>query len=94
MEALDAWIAFQTDPKPSRPEAIRELMRRGLLASGMKAPEPCPPRTLDERIDRAKKRISKPVPKEPSPERGLALLRKGKAHAALAGFSAKAGRKK
>ena len=30
--ALDAWIAAQSDPKPSRPEAIRELMQRGLGA--------------------------------------------------------------
>jgi len=26
-EALDAWIAEQPDPKPNRPEAIRELLR-------------------------------------------------------------------
>ncbi len=27
---LDAWIASQTDPKPSRPEAVRRLMEQGL----------------------------------------------------------------
>lgn len=27
---LDAWIAAQPDPKPSRPEAVRRLMERGL----------------------------------------------------------------
>lgn len=27
---IDAWIARQPDPKPSRPEAIRRLMERGL----------------------------------------------------------------
>lgn len=32
LEALDAWIAKQPDPKPTRPEAIRRLMERGLVA--------------------------------------------------------------
>ena len=30
-EALDAWIAKQPDPKPSRPEAIRRVLREALL---------------------------------------------------------------
>ena len=30
--ALDAWIAAQPDPKPSRPEAVRRLMEIGLAA--------------------------------------------------------------
>ena len=30
LTSLDAWIAGQPDPKPSRPEAIRRLMERGL----------------------------------------------------------------
>ena len=29
---LRAWIARQTDPKPSRAEAIRRLIERGLKA--------------------------------------------------------------
>lgn len=29
-DALDAWIAQQPDPKPSRPEAIRRLLEIGL----------------------------------------------------------------
>jgi hypothetical protein len=28
--ALDAWIAHQADPKPSRPEAIRRILREAL----------------------------------------------------------------
>jgi hypothetical protein len=28
--ALDAWIAQQPDPKPSKPEAIRLLLRKAL----------------------------------------------------------------
>jgi len=27
---LDRWIAAQPDPKPTRPEAIRQLVERGL----------------------------------------------------------------
>ena len=27
---LDAWIAAQDDPKPTRPEALRKLARKGL----------------------------------------------------------------
>jgi hypothetical protein len=30
--ALDAWIAKQPDPKPSRPEAIRRILRGALLS--------------------------------------------------------------
>ena len=32
LEALDAWIAKQDDPKPTRPEAIRRLVGLGLKA--------------------------------------------------------------
>jgi hypothetical protein len=28
--ALDAWIAQEPDPKPSRPEAIRRILREAL----------------------------------------------------------------
>jgi len=30
LAALDAWIATQDDPKPTRPEALRQLARKGL----------------------------------------------------------------
>jgi hypothetical protein len=32
-EALDAWIAQQPDPKPSKPEAIRRILREALRQS-------------------------------------------------------------
>jgi hypothetical protein len=32
LDALDAWIDGQDDPKPSRPEAIRRLVEIGLKA--------------------------------------------------------------
>ena len=38
-EALDAWIAAQPDPKPSRPEAIRQLIKLGIDASIPRNPE-------------------------------------------------------
>jgi hypothetical protein len=30
LAALDAWIERQPEPKPSRPEAIRRLVEKGL----------------------------------------------------------------
>lgn len=39
LAGLDAWIAAQPDPKPSRPEALRQLARLGLtLAQAFPAP--------------------------------------------------------
>ena len=37
MTSLDAWIAAQPEPKPSRPEAIRQLMTMSLGAMTAKA---------------------------------------------------------
>jgi hypothetical protein len=34
LQALDAWIAEQAPPFPSRPEAIRRLVELGLTAKG------------------------------------------------------------
>jgi hypothetical protein len=33
LDALDAWISKQDNPKPTRPEAIRRLVELGLKAS-------------------------------------------------------------
>jgi hypothetical protein len=30
-EALEAWIAQQPDPKPSKPEAIRRILRAAIV---------------------------------------------------------------
>lgn len=35
--ALDAWIARQPDPKPTRPEAIRRLIEAGLRTDSISA---------------------------------------------------------
>lgn len=34
LAALDAWISAQSDPKPSRPEAIRKALAEHLQAKG------------------------------------------------------------
>lgn len=34
LATLDAWIAAQPDPKPTRPEAIRQLMAKALATKG------------------------------------------------------------
>jgi hypothetical protein len=36
LAAVDAWIAKQDDPQPSRPEAIRRLLAQALAAKGRK----------------------------------------------------------
>lgn len=37
LACLDAWIARQPEPRPTRPEAVRLLMEKGLAADGMSA---------------------------------------------------------
>ena len=39
-ERIDGWIARQPEPKPTRPEAIRRLVEKGLAAEGVSAGEP------------------------------------------------------
>jgi Arc/MetJ-type ribon-helix-helix transcriptional regulator len=89
-ESIDSWIAAQPGSRVTRSEGIRELIRLGLKTCGVDVPETRPVRTTDERIARAKKRASKPAPAGPaSPEKGLAMLKRGTAEAALAGLKAK-----
>jgi len=44
LTALDAWIDRQPEPKPSRPDAMRKLLQKGLESSarkkGLTAPDP------------------------------------------------------
>jgi hypothetical protein len=83
MSALDAWIAARPDPKPSRPEAIRRLLDDALTPTRHE-------HSLDDKIAIAERIVAEtPVPKKPSPEKGLAMLKRGKAQAALAGLAAK-----
>jgi hypothetical protein len=73
---IDAWIASQSDAALSRPEAIRQLVQRGLDAS-KQAPNSA------ETIAKAKRVAARPVPEKPSPARGEALLKKGLADLTL-----------
>jgi hypothetical protein len=85
IEALDSWIARQPNPQPTRPDAIRKLIDYALVDGGPKI------LSVEQKIARAKRKIAKnPIPKAPSPEKGMAMLRRGKAEAGLAAFKTKA----
>lgn len=68
--ALDDWIASKPEPRPSRPEAIRQLVKLGIEAN-----PPAP--TLDEQIARQEEKIARRLPTKQSPKKGMAVLRKG-----------------
>ena len=79
---LDSWIASQPDPKPTRPEAIRRLLERALDVDR-------PERTVEQKIATAKDRIARnPDSGEPSPEQGMATLRRGLAETKLRSLKA------
>jgi hypothetical protein len=83
LDTLDAWIGSQPDPKPTRPEAIRRLLERAL---GDERPE----RTIEQKISSAKDRIARnPDKGEPSPEQGMATLRRGLAETKLRSLKAR-----
>ena len=75
--ALDAWIAAQPEPKPTRPEAIRRLLERALEGER-------PEKTLDQKIATAKDSIKRnPDAGEQTPANGMAALRRGLAETKL-----------
>ena len=75
--AIDSWIAQYPEPRPSRPEAIRRLLETAL--TGQPAP-----RTVEEKIATAKRRIAANPPSEkPSPYAGMSTLRPGLAETKL-----------
>jgi hypothetical protein len=81
LDALDAWIAKLSDPKLTRPEAIRRLLQQALAVPQQ--------HSIEDKIALAEKIIEKTeIPEKRSPDRGLAMLKKGKAEAALAGLKA------
>jgi hypothetical protein len=67
--AIDAWRRGQPDP-PSRSGAIRALVQRALDAA------PAAP-LLDQQLARVEQKLARKIPAKPSPERGVALMRKG-----------------
>jgi hypothetical protein len=83
--ALDSWISNQPEPQPSRPEAIRRLLANALGET--------PGHTVDDKIAIAERVIEDtPIPKKRTPQRGLAMLKRGKAEAALAGLKSSKGK--
>ena len=89
LSEIDAWAERQPEPIPSRSDAIRQLLEHALADGG---PRPAP--SVEQKIARAKRRIAKiAVPDEPSPRKGMAMLRRGKAEAGLAALKGKKGGK-
>ena len=75
---LDAWIVAQPEPKPSRPEAIRRLVEKGLAAEALPALQS--DAALDTQITKQEVEISEmAVPEGKSPEAGLAAMDKAMA---------------
>lgn len=71
LHPLDGWIAAQPDPKPTRPEAIRRILSRGLKGNSAGA-------DLEHRIMEVKERLAVPdVEKTPTPAKGMEMLRRG-----------------
>ena len=86
-DRLDAWISRQEDPKPSRSEAIRRFVESALAAEA-------PALSVAEQIERqTRKIVGNPVPEKPSPAKGIAMLRSGKAKVALLALSGRKGGK-
>jgi hypothetical protein len=70
LDRVDGWIALQLDPKPTRSEAVRRLVGIGLSARPS-------PQSADERLARVEQKLARKIPAKVSPERGVALMRKG-----------------
>lgn len=83
MYALDAWIAAQPEPRPSRPEAIRRLLETAL--TGRREPE-----SLDQKIARTMRTIeNNSAEGEPSAATGMETLRRGLAETKLRSLKAR-----
>ena len=73
INALDAWIAAQPDPRPTRPEAIRRLLEKSLRSwpTGVE---------LEHRITEVKQQLAVPdIEEGASPAKGMEMLRRGHA---------------
>ena len=86
-KALANWIAAQPQPRPTDAQAMRTLIRMGLEASGFSVPA-ANPESLDDRIERVEKRLSraKTAAGPPSPATGMQMLRRGLAENKLRGL--------
>jgi hypothetical protein len=68
---IDTWINGHSDSRPTRPEAIRQLIALGLDAGAT------PASSLDQRIARQEQKLARKIPAKISPAKGMAVLRKG-----------------
>jgi hypothetical protein len=93
LSALDAWIARQPEPQPTRPEAIRRLVEKGLAAEDHHADPNAA--SLDHQIAEKKAAIANmPEPAGPSPEAALATMDKALAENDLVKLKNKRTRRK
>jgi hypothetical protein len=79
LDALDAWIVAQPEPKPSRSKAIRIGLKDWLIGLGLMS-------QYDD-VEALKQKIAdfKPATSgKPTPARGMAMLRRGRAKSDLA----------
>lgn len=77
--ALDAWIGAQPDPKPLRADAVRIGLKDWLIGLGLLS-QYDDVEALNQRIDELRPKSSG----EPTPARGMAMLRKARAKNELA----------
>ncbi len=80
MDPLDTWIAQQSDPKPSRPEAIRIALKDWLSGLGLLGGA-----TIPEKIVKLEAKIAAiPELPGPSPKAALATMQRAYAENELA----------
>jgi hypothetical protein len=72
LKRLDRWISSHKGEDMSRPEAIRRLLQTVLVGSV----------GLNEQIARQEQKLARKIPAKVSPERGMAIMRKGLAEVA------------
>ena len=74
---LDHWMAAQSPPQPSRSEAIRRLVEKGLAAENLGSAPQLSDADLDKKIADQKAKIAEmPDHAEASPEAALAKMDK------------------
>jgi hypothetical protein len=84
--ALDAWFDNQPEPKPERAEAVRLALRDRLTGLGLLRPRE-DRKNLDDHIGGLEAKVAdlKPAASgNPSPAKGMAMLRRGRAKSDLA----------
>jgi hypothetical protein len=77
LSALDAWIAARPDPKPTRPEAIRQALSEWLSGLGLLKESPSPD-AIAAKIEKleAKAAALKPEDGPPSPAKALKTMKR------------------